>query len=384
MGQYLVNNSKVKTYLIGLAVFGMVLAGLGFAIQEHGAEHWWGGLLQNATFFLGIAGFAAFFVAIHTLGHSGWHVAIQRIPEAMATYLPVGALLLLLVIPGIGTIYHWSHPGDDELLLHKAAWLNQPFFIVRMLLFLTVWALVYWQFRKRSLIMDQSNDIEQFIKLKTISAIFAVTFIFTFYLSAWDWLMSIDPHWYSTIYSFLIIASAFTASISAIIVLTYLVTKIGGFAHVTSQNFRDLGTYLFAFSLFWGYLFGAQYLLIWYSDIPEEVVYYAVRFEHFPFLFGAVAVLNIVVPFIGLLTRGSRYSRVWLTSIAALVLVGQWLHYFLLIFPGMSHEPLTVGVTEIGIALIFAAIFGFVFLNSLAKGKEIPEGHPFVKEAIHS
>lgn len=384
MGQYLMSNSKIKTYLIGLAVFGLVLAGLGFAVQEHAAEHWWGSLLQNATFFLGIAGFAAFFVAIHTIGNSGWHVAIQRIPEAMATYLPVGALLLLLVIPGISTIYHWSHPGDDVLLLHKAAWLNQPFFIVRMILFLTVWSLVYWQFRKRSLMMDQFIDIEQFVKLKTISAIFAVTFIFTFYISAWDWFMSIDPHWYSTIYSFLIIASAFTASISAIIVLVYLVTKTGRFTHVTSHNFRDLGTYLFAFSLFWGYLFGAQYLLIWYSDIPEEVVYYSHRFEQFPVLFGIVTVLNIAVPFLGLLTRGSRLCRVWLTSIAALVLVGQWLHYFLLIFPGMSHEPLTVGLIEVGVALVVAAIFGFVFFHSLAKGKEIPVGHPFVKEAIHS
>ena len=138
-----------RNTLIVLLVLGAVLFALGLVLSGADGHRLWANVLVNGVFFIGLAGFAALLVAAHTLADSGWHVGIQRIPEAMGAFLPVGGLLMLLVLPGIHSVYHWSHPGDDPILLGKAAWLNVPFFSVRTVLFVAFWALLFMMWQKK-------------------------------------------------------------------------------------------------------------------------------------------------------------------------------------------------------------------------------------------
>jgi hypothetical protein len=371
---------KILKFLGSIAVLGVLLLIVGAIAASADGHQWWGNILVNGVFFIGLAGFAALFVAAHTLADSGWHVQIQRIPEAMGTFLPIGGLLMLLVLPGIHSIYHWSHPGDDALLMHKAGWLNIPFFSVRTILYVAIWSLVFMRLRKISLQFSGHHDVENYKRFKKAAGIFAVLFVFTFYISAWDWLMSVDPHWYSTIYSFLVIAGMLVSAIAFIAILLFVLNKMGYFLAVGKAVYGDLGSYLFAFSIVWGYLCGAQYLLIWYSNIPEEAVYYTQRIEQYSGIFTIVVILNFAIPFLALLSRGLRRVPHWVAFVAAIILMGQWMNVYLLVMPGVLGKAVTVGPVEIGLVLVYLALFLFVVFKSLSKAPLQPEGHPFLVE----
>jgi hypothetical protein len=372
---------KIKMVLLGLAAAGLLLLVAGIFVQHADSHQWWGNVLVNGVFFIGLAGFAALLVAAHTLSDSGWHVQIQRIPEALGAYLPIGGLLMLLILPGIHSIYHWTHPGDDALLQWKTPWLNIPFFSIRTLLYVVLWTAVFMRLRKISLQFSGSYDVENYRRFKKASGIFAVLFVASFYVSAWDWLMSVDPHWYSTIYSFLTIAGLLVGAIGMTAILLLLLNKMGYFVSVGKKVYSDLGTYLFSFSIVWGYLFGAQYLLIWYSNIPEEAVYYTQRFEQYSTMMAIVVVMNFVVPFLGLLSRGMRRNPQWVAIMSAVVVVGQWLNVYFMVMPGVTGRSVTFGAVEIGMAMVYLALFLFVFFKSLSKAPLEIQGHPFLMES---
>ena len=373
---------KVKLIIGIVMIIGLVLAFLGFNNDKSGASVLWSNILLNGYFYLAIAGGGAFFVTVHTISDSGWHTGLNRIPEAMGIFLPIGGLMILLVIPGIPSIYHWSHPGDDALLIGKSGWLNTPFFIIRMIIYISIWALLFMQIRKVSLLMDENDDLKNYSKMKTYSAIFTVVFVLTFYFASWDWLMSTDPHWYSTLYGFYIISGMLAATFAMIILILALMKLMGYFGHVNEEQIHDLGKYLFAISMFWGYLWGSQFLLIWYSNIPEESVYFVERLAHYKALFGVSASINFILPLLLLMTRGSKRNLIWLSLIAFFVLAGQWSNFYLSIVPGTSEHIVHIGLFEIGLALVYLCIFIFAVFHSLTKGKQVARNHPFLQESF--
>lgn len=383
MNQSFKFTSKIKKPIVLTAAIGLILAVVSIIFGFNSISEFWANILLNGYLYLGAAGSAMLFLAIHNIAQSGWHVSIQRVLESIGLYFPIAGIILLLVTPGITSIYEWSHPTTDKILLGKQIFLNIPFFLIRTFGFIAVWSLFIYFIRKYSLRSDIEVD-DNFVRVKRLSSIYVPFFVFTFFFTSWDWIMSLEPHWYSTIFGFYMIAGAMASGLSLIILTVYLIKYFGGLQSVNDEHLHDLGKYLFGVSIFWGYLWGSQYLLIWFSNIPEESVYYVKRWHDFPVLMNVSVVLNFFVPTFLLMTRGSKRNWKWVSFVASLVFIGHWLDYFLNIMPGATHATTSnIGLLSVGMSLIFIALYLFVVLRNFASANEVPLNHPYLEESFN-
>ncbi|WP_461641621.1 hypothetical protein [Labilibaculum euxinus] len=377
-------SQKTQIALLAVGGFGILLLLLGYLIEAPNGQRFWTNFLINNLFFLFIALFGGVFQALHKIAYSGWHTALQRIPEALASFLPVSAILMFLLYFGMHDIYHWSHEGlHDSVLEGKAAYLNIPFFFIRMAVYFGVWIWLTRLLRKNSLQQDLSTDIKYYKKGKLLGALFMVFFAVSSSAMSWDWLMSIDAHWYSTLYGWFIFIGLFEIGIAAIILFIRFLKWRGHLEFISKEHIHDMGKYLFAFSIFWMYLWFSQYLLIWYSHIPEETAYFAPRLHDHTILFFTILVLNFVIPFLGLMTRNSKRNLKWLSIMAVIVLIGQWLNIYLLVIPGTIGKSAQIGLTEIGFVCLYLVGFLFVVLSSLAKAPLLSKNDPLLEESFH-
>ncbi|MBK3517249.1 hypothetical protein [Carboxylicivirga marina] len=373
---------KIKSFLIATIVIGAVLAVAGIAMNLDHTHRIWANVLLNGFFFTAIAMSAAFFVIVHVLGESGWHTSVQRIPEAMAMYVPIGGVFMLLVLVGMHDIYHWSHTEHlDEILLGKSAYLNPMFFSIRTVAYIIIWSLLVIWFRKTSLKTDTDANIKLFNRQRGIAGIFIVIFAVTSSTSAWDWIMSIDAHWFSTLFGWYIFVSTFVSAVAVVILLLFVLRRMGYMEHINDEHLHDLGKYLFGFSIFWAYLWVSQYLLIWYSNIPEETIYYVKRIQDFEGLFYANVIINFLAPFLILMARGTKRKLNWLIAASIIVLLGHWVDMYLAIMPGAIGHP-EFGILEIGMTVFVLGIFLFMFFRNFAKAPVVPENHPYFKESF--
>jgi hypothetical protein len=366
-------------------------------------------ILFNGYFFFIIATCAAVFIAISQLANAGWYVAIRRIPEAMSEFMPVGAGIIILVLfAGLTTLYHWAHDGvmeADPLLMKKTWYLNKPFFYARVILFTSFWIWCATMIRKFSREEDKLSkgldDTTYFDKSYKLSAAFIVVFGFTFSMFAWDITMSLDAHWYSTIFTIYNFATGWVSAITVMYLLTWWLRGQGLLGIVTDEHQHDLGKFMFAFSVFWTYMWVAQFLLIWYANIPEEVVYYQPRmFGSYKFYFYLNIFLNFIVPFFLFMKRGAKRNRQMGFVVGFALLIGHWIDVFLMVMPGAlnlatditSHNPTGVietpaqgvGLMELGFLGIFGGAFLFMTLKALTKANLYPTKHPYVMEsALH-
>jgi hypothetical protein len=384
MNMQFVFNKKLKSALIGGAIAGVVLLLIGFFVSDIGAKRFWANVLLNGFLVMGLCLGAAFFVAVHLIAESGWQTTLQRIAEAMGSNMWLGGLMMLPVILGVHSLYHWSHTEDlDHVLQLKQAYLNLPFFIIRMIIYLGGWTFLFHKIRQVSLMSDSNPDIALFKKLRTYSALFVVFFAITSSTSAWDWLMSIDAHWFSTLYGWYTFIGLFVNAIAIIIIVLIVMQKMGYMQHVNEEHLHDMGKYLFGFSIFWAYLWVSQYLLIWYSNIPEETTYYVQRVQDFEILFYVNVIICFVVPFFALMPRGTKRKTDWLLYTSIVVFVGHWLDLFLAIMPGtVGAEKAHIGLFEIGFTVLYISIFSWFTFKSLTKAALVPENHPYYKESF--
>lgn len=376
-------SNRHKLIFITLIILGTMALGISIFQTEIAAVRIWANILLNNFLFLAIALFGVLFIVIHTLGDSAWHLSVQRVAEAMSSFLPVAALLMFLIYFGMHDIYHWTHSDHlDEVLLHKTPYLNVPFFFLRMFVYFTGWIVLTYMIRKNSLRSDYNPDLKYIRKNQILSGVFIVFFAITSSASAWDWLMSIDAHWFSTLFGWYIFSGLFVLGMSVLIMLVLFLRKAGYLGHVTDEHLHDLGKYLFAFSIFWMYLWFSQFLLIWYGNIPEETVYYVQRLENFRFLFFLNIGLNFFAPFLILMTRKSKriYFTMFLAS--AICFIGHWLDLYLAIMPGSAGNKATIGFLEVGMTMGYAGIFLFLVFRALSKSSLLPENHPYIKEAF--
>lgn len=373
---------KIKSSLLAMIIIGAILTIIGVAMNLEHTHRIWANVLLNGFFFTAIALSAAFFVIVHVLGESGWHTTVQRIPEAMSLYVPIGGIFMLLVLVGMHDIYHWSHTEDlDEILQGKSAYLNPIFFSIRTVAYIVIWSLLIIWYRRTSLATDTDDNIRLFNKQRTIAGIFIVIFAITSSTSAWDWIMSIDAHWFSTLYGWYMFVSTFVSAIAFIILLLFVLRRMGYMEHINDEHLHDLGKYLFGFSIFWAYLWVSQYLLIWYSNIPEETIYYVQRIEDFGGLFYANVIINFLAPFLILMARGTKRKLNWLIASAVIVLFGHWIDMYLAIMPGSIKHP-EFGILEIGMTVFVLGIFLYSFFRQFAKAPVVPENHPYFKESF--
>ena len=378
----------ISFVLIGVGVLAMIY---GFVSDAHRT---WASLLVNNFFFLAIALAGIFFVAIQYVSNAGWSVAIKRVPEAMSTYLPyAGVGMLLIFFFGMHDLYHWTHhdiydpasPHYDEIISNKAAYLNIPFFTIRTVVYILIWTGFAWLIRKNSLLADQipGGDYTYFKKNFKLSAGFLVLFAITSSTSAWDWLMSIDTHWFSTLFGWYVFSGLFVRGLVTITLLIVFLKNKGLLPEVNGSHLHDLAKYVFAFSIFWMYLWVSQFLLIWYSNIPEEVTYYISRLQDYKVLMFTMLAINFVIPTLVLMTRTSKRKQNIVVITGIILIAGHWVDVFLMVMPGAVGSHASIGAIEIGTFLGFMGLFLFVVLKSLEKVPLMPKNHPYLEESLH-
>jgi hypothetical protein len=352
----------------------------------------WSNLLINSWFFFLISIIGTFFVAVNYLAEAGWSASIKRIPEAMGAYLPVALVTLLATIFfGAKELYHWMHEGVtnpdsphyDSIIAGKSAFLNSGFLYGGTLVILCLFILFTYLIRKNSKLEDEVGGLKHFNKSFRISAAFTFIFAFAFSILTWLLVMSVDVHWFSTIYSVYNFATGFVSGIAVITLLVLFLKSQGYLNFVNAEHLHDLGKYMFAFSIFWTYIWLAQYLLIWYANIPEEVTYYIARFEGpYSFQFWLNIAMCFFFPFLWFMTRGNKRNATPLTIGAIVILIGHWSDVYVLITPGVLKESVHFGLLEIGMPMLFAGIYIFMVLSALGKANLFPKNHPYLKESI--
>lgn len=347
----------------------------------------WAALYVAAFFFMMIALGVLAFYAIQWAAQAGWSPLLFRVMEAITAYLLPGAVIVLLIaIFADKHLFVWLDPevvAHDKLLQGKAGWLNKGGFIIRALIFIGGWATYRFFAVKFSRAQDEANDNVNFKKSFRIAAAFLVFFIYSESMMSWDWIMSVDPHWFSTLFGWYVFASMFVSGITTIALITlYLKTK-GYLPNVNDSHLHDLAKFMFGISIFWTYLWFSQFMLIWYSNIPEEVTYFVTRINDYKLPFFGMLVMNFIFPL--LLLMNSDYKRVpWFITMAGVViLIGHYIDIFNMIMPATVGDRWGIGMPEIGAILLFAGLFIFIVFTALTKAPLLAKRNPYIEESKH-
>lgn len=348
----------------------------------------WSALYIACFFFFMIALGCLAFYAIQWASQAGWSPVLFRVMEAITAYLVPGGIIMfvLLALSGlhINHLFVWADPevvAHDKLLQGKAGWLNGTGMLIRAAIFLGGWMLYRHFAVKNSRKMDDATDNRLFKKNFKISAGFLVFFIYTESVMSWDWIMSFDPHWFSTLFGWYVFAGMFVCAITVIAMITIYLKSKGYLEFVNNSHIHDLAKYMFAFSIFWTYLWFSQFMLIWYANIPEEVTYFVTRIEDFKLPFFGMVAMNFVFPV--LLLMNSDYKRVnWFVILAGIViLAGHYIDVYIMITPGTVGTSWNIGIPEISSVLFFFGLFVFVVFTALTKAPLLVKNNPFVKES---
>jgi hypothetical protein len=348
----------------------------------------------NNLFFTGLAIAGLFWVAIQYAAQAGWSAGFERIPLAMASWLPIAAVLMLVTwLISSHDLFHWTHealyveggPDYDPIIAGKKGYLNTVFYLARMVAFFAIWIVFFYLIRRESIREDLHGGTSYWYTLRKYSAIFLVLFAVTSSMAAWDWVMSLDPHWFSTLFGWYVFASWWVSAIAAITLIVVLLREAGYLKIVNANHMHDLGKFMFAFSIFWTYLWFSQFLLIYYANIPEESIYYIERLssDYYSPIFFINLFLNFFFPFIVLMTRDAKRHSIFLKIVCSVVLFGHWLDFYLMVTPAVMKDFGGFGLMEVGLILIYASAFGFVVMNALTKMNLIPKHHPMLQESMH-
>ena len=362
-----------------------------FGILSDSVRTWANYLLVN-YYFLSLSLGAAFFLAIQSISQSGWSVGFKRIPEAMMAYIPIAAAFFLLLFFGVHDLYSWSNEAtisNDPVLQHKSAYLNVPFFFLRLVTFFVLWIIFTRIIRKTSISEDLLNPHDQaavltlFKKNELFSKIFIFILAFTFSFSAFDWIMSLEPHWYSAIFALKNLVAAFLHGTSILALIVFILYKRGYLPFLNKYHLHDFARYIFMLSIVWGYFWFAQFMIIWYGNIPEETAYYYIRWnETWKVMFFLEIGLNWGIPFLVLLPVKTSRNLTVISIVILFLIIGQYIDLFMQIIPGTAGI-LKFGWIEAGLFLGYAGLFALVVTSALSKAKLIPSNHPYLGESLN-
>jgi hypothetical protein len=392
-------SKKAKTLTMTLMGVGVLFTAIGVFTSmsdHHFATRLLANGMVNSFFFFALGLGALFFLALQYATETGWYASVKRIIEAVAGFLPYGlgllALTLLFITLNDGAhIYGWMDPESvnpkshhyDEIIAGKSAYLNKGFFWIRTLVYMGTYYIFLRGFRLRSLAEDKIGGTEIHFKNYRKAAVFLVFFAVFSSTSSWDWLMSIDVHWFSTLYGWYTFAGMWCSAMVVLVLLTLYLKKLGYLPNVNDSHIHDLGKWTFATSFLWSYLWFSQFMLIWYANIGEEVTYYMMRIENFKALYFGMFLINFAFPMLILMSRDAKRHAGILTFVGLIILTGHWLDVYILISAGSLGATAKIGFLEIGMALLVAGFFIRIILHNLTKAPLTPVNHPFLDESIH-
>lgn len=417
-----------KTLLLSMMGLGIVCLALSFFLDDTPFHaRFWTNYLHNTVFFTGIAFMSFFIIAAGILAYAGWYVAFKRIWEAFAQFMIVGLVMMAVVVAG--TVFHWHHlyhwadasifdegsAGYDAILVGKSAFLNIGWYAVVTFLFLGSWVFIANKLRQLSLREDREGSGANFSlhrKMRMWAAAGLPVAGFTSGAVIWLWIMSLDAHWYSTLYAWYVTASWFVSAIALTILMIIYLKSQGLMEFVKADHLHDLGKFLFAFSIFWTYLWFSQFMLIWYGNVGEETVYFYERMQDYPIIFYGNLMINFLLPFFILMRNDTKRKYGTLIFCSVVVFFGHWLDFFQMIKPGALHTALEAagahgheggehagdaghhvaqfvsgftipGLLELGIFVGFIGGFLYFAFAQIAKAPLLAENDPYIEETLH-
>ncbi len=373
--------------IIGL-VLGVVGLGLAFLMGQGNASDFYHSYLVAFYYFLTFALGGLFFVLVQYATRAGWSVVVRRVAEHIMATIPIFALLFLpILFVGFHDLYHWSEAdavAHDHLLQHKEPYLNYGFFAIRAVLYFVIWTALAVHFWRKSTSQDESREPAVTRRLQSLSAPALILYALSLTFAAFDWIMSLDPHWYSTIFGVYIFAGCV---ISICGLLCLLILRLQGSERlrgvVSWEHFHDLGKLLFAFTVFWAYIAFSQFMLIWYGNIPEETIFFAHRWEHG---WKAVSIFlaagHFGLPFLFLLLRDVKRNRLGLTLASLWLLAVHYVDIYWLVMPTLHHEKFSLSLLDftcwLGIGGLFLALLSFL----MQRGALVPLRDPRLAESL--
>ena len=396
-----------KKWSAGLMIVGLLTLILGIIFLNpiagaHGdnlnSTRFWAVLLQNSIFWLLLTNVATFFIVINTLAMSGWQTAFRRVTEAISSVVPIMGgitmvIFLCIVFGHRGDVYEWldkNAVARDVALKSKKGFLNPAFYLIYSLLTIFLWS--YWGKKLRDLslkadeagTMDLETSKKWYKKTLSISAYYVVFYVVTIgSIIPWFWLMSLEAHWFSTLFSWYTFGSSFVAGIALLTLFVIYFKNRGQLEYVTNEHLQDLGKYLFAFSIFWTYLWFDQFMLQWYGNIPEETIYWKIRLQGpYAGLFYLSLILNFVAPILILMKRAAKRNYFIMTFMCILIIFGHWIDFYQMVMPGTVRMQPHLSWFEIGIPLGFVGIIMWGVSRFASRVPMTPKNDPFIKESI--
>lgn len=386
---------KSKKIFIALILIGVASIIYGIVDGDVSGHRIWTSALINGWFFFSTALMGTVFIAINSAAQSGWVVVLKRVFEAVSLYVPIGALTMIIVF--IASTMHWNHiyhwmaegitdPNSDHydaIIAGKEPYLNLPFWWTRAIVMLGVWTLFTFIYRRKSLKEDMEGGTKIYKTSMVTSAIFLVFFGYTSVVAAWDWLMSIDAHWFSTLYGWYVFSGMWISGMIMVFLITHYLMSKGYLKEVNASHIHDLGKFIFGISFLWTYLFFSQFMLIWYADIPEEVTYYIPRINDYTISFWSMVLINFLVPMLFLMSKTTKRNRNILAFVSVIIFFGHWMDIYYLVTPGAMKADGQIGVVELGMMLGYLGLFLFVVFRELAKAPLVVKNHPLLDESKH-
>lgn len=384
---------ELPSSLSSLQKVGIALAVLAGGATVAGAfvapDHFYKAYLVGYLFWIGIAAGSFAVVMLHHLTAGAWGFSVQRIMESGSRTLPLMALLFIPLLFGLDELYMWARPevvAGDRILQSKEPYLNVPFFVVRAAIYFGVWVLMAALLNRWSRRQDDSNGNTSFThRMVVLSGPGIVLFVLTMTFAAFDWVMSLEPHWFSTIFGLLLIVGQGLSTFAfGIVILAMLASHKPLSDYADADKFHDLGKLLLGFTMLWGYIMLSQYLIIWSGNIPEEVTWYLHRSSHgWGALSAALVLLHFFVPFFVLLTRHTKRRPQVLATIAIFILAMRLLDIFWLVVPSEHHPELSFHWLYVATVLGVGGLWLTVFVWQLKTRPLLPMGDPRFEEAMH-
>jgi len=391
--------AKMMTYVL------MIIGGLaliyGLFAKDITGTRYWANILLEGLYFTFIALGAIFFMSLQYVTQAGWSAVVKRVYEAVGRFLPFGLLIIFIVLiasviagakGSSDIVYHWMQKGStdpnspvfDEMLAKKSMWLNIPFVLIRTIIIGGIWIYMANVMRKRSIEMDLTNDyLPLHFKNLMTAAVYIVFFGITEQFMAWDWVMAIDANWHSTLFGWYLFDDMWLTGVIVTVLLTIHLRRKGLLQNVNENHMHNLGLWMFALSVLWGYLWFFQFMFYWYTDIPDEVVYFQARIDHYRWVFWIMFCINLLLPLIVLMTRDTKRNDKYLTIIGCILLLTHWLDAYVWVMPGSVGIDKHFDFYEIGLALGMAGFFLYVVLTALSKVPVQIKNHPYFEESIH-
>ena len=381
------------TPLPGLRQFGMIAGVLGVVLTligffMSGVDRFYQAYLVAYTFWMGVILGSMALLMVQHLSGGVWGIVLRRPFEAAVRTLPFMTVLFLPIFLGMHSLYEWSHEGiteTDPIIAAKALYLNTPFFVVRQVIYFAIWNLIGFLLTRWSQEHDRTGDPALLGKLATISGAGLVIYFLTVTFAMVDWTMSVNPHWFSTIWGMLYIGGQGLSAFAFGIVVLVMLARVAPLNRVlTSHHFHDLGKFLFAFLMLWAYLQFSQFLIIWSANIPEEIPHYLNRWENsWKYLSIFIVVGHFMVPYALLLSRDLKRNYRKLQIIAAWILFARIADYWWHVAPELHKDGLTISLLDVALPLVLGGIFISLFVAQLGGRSLLPVNDPALDKALH-